>query len=133
MLRNKDSKNYNQAKAAIEIPPSDRARGSFWATFMPIHDWSRVFDGAFHDFHLAWIVALRNTLNSGLLPPDYYAMVEQVARPTVPDVLTLKTTNGFNGGWSGEPVSGATAVAIAPPRVRETESIEQEIFARRQK
>jgi len=100
---------------------------------MPIHDWSRVFDGAFHDFYLAWIAELRTTLNSGLLPPDYYAMVEQVARPTVPDVLTLQTTNGFDGDWSGEPISGATAVAIAPPRVRDRESIEQEIYARRQK
>ena len=100
---------------------------------MPIHDWTRVFDGAFHDFHLAWIAELRTTLNSGLLPPDYYAMVEQVARPTVPDVLTLQTTNGFNGEWSGEPISGATAVAIAPPRVRHRESIDQEIYARRQK
>jgi len=60
-------------------------------------------------------------------------MVEQVARPTVPDVLTLQTTNGFDGDWSGEPISGATAVAIAPPRVRDRESIEQEIYARRQK
>jgi Protein of unknown function (DUF4058) len=100
---------------------------------MPIHDWSRVFDGAFHDFHHAWIGELRNALNNGVLPPDYYAMAEQVARPTVPDVLTLQTTNGVGDGRSGEPISGATAVAIAPPRVRDRESIEQEIYARRQK
>jgi hypothetical protein len=100
---------------------------------MPIHDWTRVFDGAFHDFHLAWIAELRNALNSGILPPDYYAMAEQVARPTVPDILTLQTTNGFDEGWSGEPVAGATAVALAPPRVRTTTSIEEEIYARRQR
>jgi hypothetical protein len=100
---------------------------------MPIHDWSRVFDGAFHDFHHVWIGEIRNALNEGLLPPDYYAMAEQVARPTVPDVLTLQTANGINGEWTGEPISGATAVAIAPPRVRDRESIAHEIFARRQK
>lgn len=71
---------------------------------MPIHDWSRVFDRAFHDFHLAWIAELRSTLNGGVLPPDYYALVEQVARPTVADVLTLQTTNGSSAEWSGEPI-----------------------------
>jgi hypothetical protein len=36
---------------------------------MPIHDWSRVDAGLFHDFHQSWIVALRNGLNSGLPAP----------------------------------------------------------------
>ena len=76
---------------------------------MPVHDWTRVFDGAFHDFHFAWIAELRNCLNSGLLPPDYYAMAEQVAGPIVPDVLTLQTTSGSDDGWSGEPIAGAIA------------------------
>jgi hypothetical protein len=100
---------------------------------MPVHDWSRVFDGAFHDFHLAWIAELRNTLNAGLLPPDYYAMAEQVAGPTVPDVLTLQTTNGRSEAWSGEPIAGATAVAVAPPRVRDRESIEAVVYAGKQR
>jgi len=100
---------------------------------MPIHDWSRLFDGALHDFHHVWIGELRNALNEGILPPDYYAMAEQVARPTVPDVLTLQTSNGFGAGWSGEPISGATTVAIAPPKVLQTALIDQEIYARRQK
>ena len=66
---------------------------------MPIHDWSRVFDGAFHAFHHSWItVSSRTSLNSGILPPDYYAMAEQVARPTVPDVLTLQAANGAHDG-----------------------------------
>ena len=57
---------------------------------MPIHDWPRVFDGAFHAFHHAWIAELQKALNSGILPPDYYALAEQVAGPTVPDALTLR-------------------------------------------
>ena len=81
---------------------------------MPIHDWSRVFDGAFHDFHLAWIAELRSALNGGILPPQYYALAEQVARPMIPDVLTLQTANGSDNEWSGEPISGASTVALAP-------------------
>src|SRR2546423_13207152 len=66
---------------------------------MPIHDWTRVEAGIFHDFHLAWIGELRRVLNAGLLPPDYYALAEQIAGELGPDVLTLQTpgSNG-NGG-----------------------------------
>jgi hypothetical protein len=32
---------------------------------MPVHDWSRVGPGIFHDFHCAWIVEIRNVLNEG--------------------------------------------------------------------
>jgi hypothetical protein len=100
---------------------------------MPIRDWSRVFDGAFHDFHLAWIAELRAALNGGILPPEYYAMAEQVARPMIPDVLSLQTTNGSDHQWSGDPISGASTVALAPPKVLHITSIEEEVFARRQK
>lgn len=100
---------------------------------MPIHDWSRVFDGAFHDFHLAWIAELRNALNDGILPPDYYAMAEQVAGPILPDVLTLQASNGRDEDWTGQPIAGATAVATAPPRVRLRESLEEESYTRRQR
>ncbi len=100
---------------------------------MPVHDWTRVFDGAFHAFHLAWIAEIQKALNKGILPPDYYAMAEQVAGPTVPDVLTLQASNGSEKGWPGEPVSGATAVATAPPRVRLSDTAEVEPFTRRQR
>jgi len=40
---------------------------------MPMHDWTRVSAGTFHDFHCSWIAELKKTLNGGLLPPDYYA------------------------------------------------------------
>jgi hypothetical protein len=100
---------------------------------MPIHDWSRVFDGAFHDFHTAWNIELRNALNGGILPPDYYALAEQVVRPSVPDVLTLQSSNGPHHPRTREPVGGATAVATAPPRVRLSDRVEPEPFTRRQK
>jgi Protein of unknown function (DUF4058) len=100
---------------------------------MPIHDWSRVFDGAFHDFHHVWIGELRNALNGGILPPDYYAMAEQVAGSIVPDVLTLQTSGRPPNGSSGGPVAGATAVATEPPRVRLCEDIDSESYSRRQR
>jgi hypothetical protein len=100
---------------------------------MPIHNWTRVFDGAFHAFHLAWIAEIQKALNSGILPPDYYAMAEQVAGPTVPEVLTLQSTNGSHDPWSGEPIGGATAVATAPPQVQFSDVAEVESFARRQR
>jgi hypothetical protein len=67
----------------------------------------------FPDFHSSWLTHLKNVLNSGLLPADYYAMAEQRASLYGPDVLTLTstvqqstlTTRGENG-----------AVALAEPR-----------------
>lgn len=83
---------------------------------MPIHDWTRVDAGLFHDFHQSWCVALRNALNSGRLPPEYFALVEQSIRGPIPDVLTLK----LSPGSSEPPTHGAStlAVATAPPRTR---------------
>lgn len=57
---------------------------------MPMHDWTRVDAGIYHHFHHQWISSINNTLNQGLLPPDYYAMAEQVAAGFGPDVLTLQ-------------------------------------------
>ncbi len=56
---------------------------------MPIHDWTRVKAGIFHGFHVAWLGELRKALNTGVLPPDYYADAEQYADDKQPDVLTL--------------------------------------------
>ena len=46
---------------------------------MPVHDWTRVAAGIFHDFHFVWIGEIRRVLNGGVLPDGYYAMAEQVA------------------------------------------------------
>ncbi|MBY0231747.1 MAG: DUF4058 family protein [Gemmataceae bacterium] len=56
---------------------------------MPIHDWSKVSDGTFHAFHLAWIAELQKALNRGLLPKGFYARAEQTVIGMGPDVLTL--------------------------------------------
>ena len=44
---------------------------------MPIHDWSRVNANLFHHFHQSWTVNIANSLNSGLLPKRYSALIER--------------------------------------------------------
>src|SRR5262249_35086165 len=58
---------------------------------MPVHDWTRVSAGTFHDFHCSWIPEIKNRLNQGILPSDYYAQVEQVAGEMTADVWTLRS------------------------------------------
>lgn len=82
---------------------------------MPVHDWTRVDAGTYHDFHNAWIVEIRNVLNGGLLPEGYYAMSEQHAGRMIADVLTLRGGEGTRLPPAEQ--RGPVAVADAPPRV----------------
>ena len=97
---------------------------------MPVHDWTRVSAGTFHDFHQAWIVAIRDALNGGLLPEGYYAMAEQVAGRPHPDVLALEEFERSDG-WPERDtgVGGGVAVAEHPPKVRYTLEAEATIYA----
>jgi hypothetical protein len=95
---------------------------------MPIHDWTRVDAGLFHNFHQRWISALCDALNMGGLPPDYFALAEQRIQGPIPDVLTLKLTPGSPGPSNG---SGGVAVATTPPRVHLIQRHEAEIYAGR--
>src|SRR5438477_10273331 len=83
---------------------------------MPVHDWTRVEPGIFHDFHHEWISTIRRALNDGLLPADYYALAEQQAAGFGPDVLTL------NASTSAEEPSPANASSgvLTQPRTRFT-------------
>jgi hypothetical protein len=99
---------------------------------MPVHDWTRVGAGTFHDFHSGWIIELRNALNAGLLPAPYYAMADQVAGSVGPDVLTLQG-NGSAGGPQPTVGQGPTAVALAPPKVRFTATAERDLYAKKQR
>ena len=67
---------------------------------MPLHDWTRVSAGTFHGFHTLWIGELTRSLNTELLPSQYYAEPEQVAGQTGPDVLTLELKRAqLTGSW----------------------------------
>ncbi len=98
---------------------------------MPVHDWTRVDAGIFHDFHLAWIGEIRTALNDGLLPEGYYALAEQHAGRTIPDVLTLHESAPSSGPVAPFAGSGGTAVAEAPPKTRRHQTIECSLLARR--
>jgi hypothetical protein len=93
---------------------------------MPIHDWTRVTAGTWHDFHLAWIAELRNTLNDGRMPGSYYAQAEQLIGPLGPDVLALQVDDESDAQDRENPGCGG-AVALAPPKpklIAEHEAIE---------
>ncbi|HEX8202008.1 MAG TPA: DUF4058 family protein [Isosphaeraceae bacterium] len=95
---------------------------------MPIHDWTRVDAGLFHAFHPRWIAALCDVLNTGGLPPDYFALPEQSIRGPVPDVLALHLSGG------GEEPSSTTpglAVTTVPPRPRFVRSSERVLNTRK--
>ncbi|MBM4074380.1 MAG: hypothetical protein FJ267_01895, partial [Planctomycetes bacterium] len=70
---------------------------------MPMHDWTRVAAGIYHDFHHEWISAIKHALNSSL-PESYYALAEQQAAGFGPDVLTLHDDHRgvHTGGLEGE-------------------------------
>jgi len=99
---------------------------------MPIHDWTKTYAGAFHHFHLTWLVELTRSLNSGLLPPGYYALGEQVIGGAVPDVLTLdarsssEAPSGIGDGVDGKPeaLPSATLTAVSEhPQSRPSERV----------
>jgi hypothetical protein len=96
---------------------------------MPIHDWTQVDAGDFHDFHQGWVVQLRIALNEGLLPPDYYAQVERVAGETTPDVLTLQNPTPLDDSEQAAP--GGAAVLTAPPQVQISTAYEQQVYISR--
>ncbi len=94
-----------------------------------MHDWTRVPAGIYHDFHNAWITELRNWLNNGQLPIEFYAVGEQRAGNFGPDVLTLR---GFDSPPSisqslpvynrqeADTQHAMVAVATMPPKVHTT-------------
>ena len=103
---------------------------------MPIHDWSQVGPGIFHDFHHEWISQIKHALNTGLLPPDYYALAEQITGAFSPDVLTLEnvpgqgtTDRGSQSETGGQAGHGGVVLATAPPRVRFTATAKVDQYA----
>src|SRR5437870_759041 len=95
---------------------------------MPIHDWTRVDAGLFHNFHQRWINALCDAFNTGGLPRDYFALVEQSISGPIPDVLALHLSS-----TAESPEGGPTplAVATAPPRTRLVRRNEADIYVKK--
>jgi Protein of unknown function (DUF4058) len=100
---------------------------------MPVHDWTRVSAGILHDFHLSWIAEIKRALNTGVLPPAYYALAEQVAGSMGPDALTLcKAVSGSLAGGQAS-AEGGIAVAESPPKTRFHARTEVDIYAAKAK
>lgn len=95
---------------------------------MPIHDWSRVDAGLFHDFHQTWTIELRNALNAGVLPAGYFALAKQILGGPTPDVATLSHCPESDTLAAG---GGAVAIAEAAPRARFITSAEPDLYARK--
>jgi Protein of unknown function (DUF4058) len=91
---------------------------------MPVHDWTRLEAGDFHDFRLGWVVNLANALNGGLLPPECMARIEQVTGRPIPDVDAPHVREPI-----GEP--GGIAIASAPPTARVIARVEKVDYAKR--
>lgn len=78
---------------------------------MPIHDWTRVYAGLFHDFHQTWSIYIKNAMNAGLLPDGLTALVEQKTGPREPDVLTVDT---FHQARRADESDGGLLIATPP-------------------
>lgn len=96
---------------------------------MPMHDWTRVTAGDFHDFHQCWTVSIRSRLNSGVLPAGFYAQVERASGQTIPDGLILHERQVSSDNSAD--FEGAIALAVAPPQVAVTNAIESLAYAKR--
>jgi hypothetical protein len=99
---------------------------------MPVHDWTRVEAGIFHDFHTAWVAEIRSALNEGVLPDGFYALAEQHAGRGIADVLTLHATPASTDRLTYASPPGGTAVAEAPPKGSRRQTVAQPgLLARR--
>ena len=117
-------------------------RGAFRSIAMPVHDWSRVDAGIFHDLRLMWTAAISRALNAEVLPPSLYALIEQHGGGYTPDVLALKERTPdpqvapSNGGFAGDdfdgPGAAAGGVLVAEPKARVRSETDLEYYLRKQ-
>src|SRR5271166_1169191 len=99
---------------------------------MPVHDWTQVSDGTFHDFHYSWVLEIKRALTRGLLPKRYYVMAEQLGGDLgAPDVLTLQAAGTKPEPES--PLSGTATLTEAPPVVHARTTIARDSYARLQR
>jgi hypothetical protein len=99
---------------------------------MPVHDWTRVSAGIFHDFHYSWVLEIKRALKRGLLPEGYYVMAEQLSGDLgAPDVLTLQTAD--TKPEPEGPLSGTATLTESPPAVHARTTIPRDPYARLQR
>lgn len=94
---------------------------------MPIHNWTRVYDGLFHDFHQSWCIRIKDSLNTGKLPKGMTALVEQKIPSKEPDVLAIDTREPERRGRTP---SGGTLL-LEPPKAQIVRKSTKETYADR--
>ena len=95
---------------------------------MPIHDWSRIPSGIFHDFHQTWCIHIKAALNSGLLPKGLSALVEQRAGPYEGDVLAVESPRRSR---KSSPADGGGLLTLDAPATSIVRKTAKEIYADR--
>jgi hypothetical protein len=115
------------------IIPGSRSRALAEVEAMPVHDWTRVEAGIFHDFHHEWISTIRHALNDGLLPPEYYALAEAQAAGFGPDILRLQAAQPEDNGDPPlvVPATGSGGLQFASPKTRFTAESSHEVYRRK--
>jgi Protein of unknown function (DUF4058) len=130
---------HHPAEARLGVQLPEYAEGFLFRSVpregnndMPVHDWTRVSDATFHDFHYSWVLEIKRALIRGLLPRGYYVMAEQFGGDVgAPDVLTLQAT-----GTDPEPegsLVGTATLAESPPAVHARTTIARDSYARLQR
>src|SRR5262245_30147220 len=94
---------------------------------MPLHDWTRVPSGLFHDFHQTWSIQIKVALNSGILPKGLSALVEQRAGPKEPDVLAIES----HARWRRPDEDSGGLLTLEPPPTKIVFRSTKEIYASR--
>src|SRR5437764_6824814 len=93
---------------------------------MPIHDWTKVPAGLFHDFHQSWSIRIKDALNAGRLPKGVAALVEQRAGPKEADVLAIESKATR---WAAE--SNGGVVTLEEPVTRIVQRNSRYLYAHR--
>lgn len=84
---------------------------------MPMHDWTKVRSGTYHNFHYRWVASIMDRLNAGILPSGFFAMAEQIIGGPAPDVVTLNRNPDFPGNAT------PGVVSLAEPKAKPRTSI----------
>jgi hypothetical protein len=79
---------------------------------MPMHDWSGIPAGLFHDFHQTWSIQIKLALNAGILPRGLSALVEQRSGPRESDVLAIESLGGLRSEFSNDGGMATTATPV---------------------
>jgi hypothetical protein len=98
---------------------------------MPLHDWTRVPAGLFHDFHQSWSIRIKDALNAGLLPQGTVALVEQRLGPREADILTIDTIEAPSAPRAYRVELGGGVAVQEPPAARIVRQAPTRFYAER--